>query len=159
MGSGSESSATSFADDTDIAALLQFEHWIIVGLRDSAIRPAWGVSRYLQSIGKHIYPVHPHPQPVHGRVGYATVADACAAIADECGDEALSHTVVDCFVNSERVGGVVDEAIAAGVGGVWLQLQVIDDAAVQRAQDAGLRAVMDRCPAIEAPVRGSPAAH
>ncbi|MBU6213165.1 MAG: CoA-binding protein [Actinomycetales bacterium] len=147
------------ADYQAASAMLEFEHWVIVGLRDSQIRPAWGVARYLQSLGKDIFPVHPHPEPVHGRPGYATVEQACAAIVEQHGAAALRSTVVDCFVNSEKVGAVVDEAIACGVGGVWLQLQVIDVAAVERARVAGLLALMDRCPAIEAPARGYPAAH
>ena len=139
--------------------MLEWEHWIVVGLRDSQIRPAWGVSRYLQSLGKHIYPVHPHPEPVHGRVGYSTVMAACEAIVAEHGAQALRRTVVDCFVNAAKVGAVVDEAITAGVAGVWLQLEIIDVAAVARARAAGLLAVMNRCPAIEAPKHGYPAAH
>ena len=146
-------------DDLAIAAMLGFDYWVIAGLRDSQIRLAWGVANYLQGLGKHIYPVHPHPEPVHGRTGFATVADACAAISGEHGVEALSRTVVDCFINAEKVGAVVDQAIAAGAAGVWLQLQVIDQAAIDRARSAGLFAVMDGCPAIEAPRRGFPAAH
>jgi predicted CoA-binding protein len=57
--------------------------------------------------------------------------------------------VVDCFVNSQLVGKVVDEAIAIGAKAVWLQLDVIDDAAIARAQAAGLLTVTNRCPAIE----------
>jgi len=147
------------AADADVDALLAFEHWIVVGLRDSQIRPAWGVAKYLQSLGKSIYPVHPHPEPVHGRQGYATVAQACDAILAEHGPQALDSTVVDCFVNADRVGAVVDDAVACAVGGVWLQLEIIDEAALARARSAGLIAVMDRCPAIEAPQRGYSAKH
>lgn len=152
-------STPEYADDAEVAAMLRLNHWIIVGLRDSQLRPAWGVSKYLQSIGKHIYPVHPHPEPVHGRVGYASIAAACEAIVAEHGAGALRDCVVDCFVNSEKVGAVVDEAIAAGVQGVWLQLGVVDGAAVQRMRAIGGFAVMDRCPAIEAPKNRFPAAH
>jgi len=75
---------------------------------------------------------------VHGEIGFKSLSD-------------IPHSVdvVDCFVNSELVGSVVDEAIAIGAEAVWLQLDIIDGAAVARAQAAGLLTVMDRCPAIE----------
>ncbi len=52
-------------------------------------------------------------------------------------------------MNSQLVGKVVDEAIAIGAKAVWLQLDVIDNAAIARAQAAGLLTVINRCPAIE----------
>jgi len=82
--------------------------------------------------------VHPKAETVHGETGFASLS----AIEQ-------SVDVVDCFVNSDLVGSVVDEAIAIGAKAVWLQLDVIDEQAVARAQAAGLLTVMDRCPAIE----------
>ena len=75
---------------------------------------------------------------MHGAVGYKTLAEIPGQV-----------DVVDCFVNSKLVGKVVDEAIAIGAKAVWLQLDVIDEEAVARAQAAGLLTVMDCCPAIE----------
>lgn len=82
--------------------------------------------------------MHPKAERVHGEVGYKSLSDI-----------PYSVDVVDCFVNSDLVGSVVDEAIAIGAKAVWLQLDVIDEDAVARAQAAGLLTVMDRCPAIE----------
>jgi len=82
--------------------------------------------------------VHPKGETVHGEIGYTTLSEIPFTV-----------DVVDCFVNSHLVGAVVDEAIAIGAKAVWLQLDVIDEAAVARAQEAGLLTVMDRCPAIE----------
>jgi predicted CoA-binding protein len=75
---------------------------------------------------------------VHGETGFTSLTEI-----------ELPVEVVDCFVNSDLVGSIVDEAIAIGAKAVWLQLDVIDEDAVARAQAAGLLTVMDRCPAIE----------
>ena len=131
-----------YGDDDVVRSLLRDTSvWAVVGLSDSRIRPAYGVARVLQSRGKRIVPIHLTARTVHGERGYATLADAVFEIGP--------IDVVDCFVNSSRVGGIVDQAIAIGAGAVWMQLDVVDEAAARRARDAGLAVVMDRCPAIE----------
>ena len=133
-----------YADPSAIARLRQHAAvWAVVGLGANPERPAYGVARYLQSQGKRIVPVYPRAEVVHGELGYRSLAEAAAAVGH--------IDVVDCFVNSSRVGAIVDEAIAIGADAVWLQLDVIDAAAARRARDAGLTVVMDRCPAIEFP--------
>jgi predicted CoA-binding protein len=97
------------------------------------------VSALLARLGHRIVPVHPRAETVHGQPGYRTLAEIPFPV-----------DVADMFVNSGRVGAVVDDAIRAGVKAVWLQLDVIDRAAVARAASSGLDVVMDRCPAIEA---------
>jgi len=133
-----------YADPADIVRLKhETTVWAVVGLGANPERPAYGVARFLQAQGKRIVPVYPRAEVVHGEQGYATLTDAVAAVGH--------IDVVDCFVNSGRVGGIVDEAIAIGAGAVWLQLDVIDEAAAARARAAGLTVVMNRCPAIEFP--------
>lgn len=114
--------------------------WFIVGLGNNPDRDAYGIARLLQSRGKRIVPIYPRAEVVHREQGYATIAEAVAAVG--------APDVVDMFVRSDRVGPFVDEAIASGAKAVWLQLGVIDEAAAQRAIDAGLDVVMDNCPAI-----------
>jgi uncharacterized protein len=114
--------------------------WFVVGLGNNPDRDAYGIARLLQSRGKRIVPIYPRAAVVHGEQGYRTITDAVAAVG--------APDVVDFFVRSDRVDPLVDEAIAAGARAVWMQLGVIDEAAAQRALDAGLDVVMDNCPAI-----------
>ena len=122
----------------DVDALLALHTWAVVGLSSNRSRAAWEVAEFLQRKGKRIVPVHPSAETVHGEEGYASLRDIPFPV-----------DVVDCFVNSSLVGDVVDEAIAVGAKGVWMQLEVVDQDAAQRARDAGLLVVMDRCPKIE----------
>ena len=121
-----------------IDALLAMKTWAIVGLGNNPERAAFGVAKLLQAKGHRIIPVYPRAEIVHGETGYKTLSEIPESI-----------DVVDCFVNSNLVGKVVDEAIAIGAKAVWLQLDVIDHEAVERAQKAGLLTIMNRCPAIE----------
>ena len=122
----------------DIDAVLAMKTWAVVGLGNNPERAAFGVAKLLQNKGHRIIPIYPRAEIVHGEIGYKTLAEIPTPV-----------DVVDCFVNSKLVGKVVDEAIAIGAKAVWLQLDVIDHEAVARAIDAGLIAIMDRCPAIE----------
>ncbi|MFI7580055.1 CoA-binding protein [Kocuria kalidii] len=113
--------------------------WAVVGLTGNTARTAHSVARRLRDdLGMTIVPVNPKGEPVHGERGFRTLAEVPRPI-----------DVVDCFVNSRRVGAVVDQAIAAGAGAVWLQLGVVDEDAAARAERAGLDVVMDTCPLIE----------
>jgi len=121
-----------------IDAVLALKTWVVVGLGNNPERAAFGVAKLLQDKGHRIIPIHPRAEVVHGEIGYKTLFEIPEPI-----------DVVDCFVNSTLVGKVVDEAIAIGAKAVWLQLDVIDNEAIARAQAAGLLTIMDRCPAIE----------
>ncbi|SEJ60971.1 hypothetical protein SAMN04487917_10815 [Arthrobacter sp. yr096] len=116
--------------------------WAVVGLSTNQWRSAYEVALYVRdTMGMEIIPVNLKGEDVHGEKGYKTLADIPAA----------KHPidVVDCFVNSQRVGAVIDQAIAIGAKAVWLQLGVFDDEATQRAKDAGLDVVVNSCPARE----------
>ena len=121
-----------------IDADLALKTWAVVGLGNNPERAAFGVAKLLQDKGHHIIPVYPRAEVVHGEIGYKTLSEIPEPV-----------DVVDCFVNSSLVGKIVDEAIAIGAKAVWLQLDVIDNDAIARAQAAGLLTIMDRCPAIE----------
>ena len=122
----------------EIESVLKLKTWAIVGLGNNPKRAAFDVALILQEKGHRIIPVNPRGESVHGETGYKSLKEIPESV-----------DVVDCFVNSTRVGAVVDEAISIGAKAVWLQLDVIDEAAKQRAEEAGLIAIMNRCPAIE----------
>jgi len=121
--------------------------WAVVGLSTDTTRTAHGVARWMHDgLGHRVIPVHPRAVEVWGEPGYQTLTQI---------PDGTVVAVVDCFVNSRRVGAVVDEAIAnrerLGIEALWLQLGVIDEDAAQRAIAAGLDVVMDTCPMIEYP--------
>jgi uncharacterized protein len=132
-------------NDDEIRRLLTETHtWAVVGLSGNTFRPAYGVARFLQGVGKRIVPVHPRAETVHGETGYASLADIPFEV-----------DVVDVFVNSRRAGEIADEALASTKArAVWFQLGVIDEAAAQRVRAADRTMVMNRCPAIEWPRLG-----
>ncbi|WP_024819412.1 CoA-binding protein [Arthrobacter sp. 31Y] len=116
--------------------------WAIVGLSTNQWRSAYDVSLYVRDkMGMEIIPINLKGEDVHGEKGYKSLA--------EIPEARHPIDVVDCFVNSQRVGAVIDQAIAIGAKAVWLQLGVFDDEATQRAQDAGLEVVVNSCPARE----------
>jgi predicted CoA-binding protein len=113
----------------------------VVGASAKPERPSFGVMRFLLARGFDVTPVNPGlaGQQIQGR----------AVVADLAGAAPLD--MVDLFRASEHVGPVVDEAIRLRARTVWMQIGVVDEAAAVRASAAGLRVVMDRCPAIEWP--------
>jgi uncharacterized protein len=127
--------------DEDIRALLENTRTIaMVGASDRSDRPSYGVMQVLQDHGYRVIPVNPQitGEHVHGEFVFRDLA--------QLGDPI---DLVDIFRHPEAAGEAVDEAIAIGAKAVWLQLGVINEAAAARAEAAGLKVVMDRCPAIE----------
>lgn len=127
--------------DADVAAILrQTRRIALVGASHRAERPSHGVMRFLLQHGWAVTPVNP------GLAGQTLLGQPVLASLADAGE----LDMVDIFRASAHAGAVVDEAVALGARTVWLQLGVIDHAAAGRARDAGLHAVMNRCPAIEA---------
>ncbi len=119
----------------------------IVGASPRRERPSHRVMAYLQRHGYRTIPVNPNAagEMILGEACYAALADIPEPI-----------DLVDIFRRSELAGAAVDAAIAIGANIVWMQLGVRDDAAAARAEAAGLKVVMNRCPAIEIPRLGLP---
>ena len=106
----------------------------VVGLSSDPSRASHGVSSYMRRVGYRVIPVNPNETEVFGEKAYPELA----AVPDKI-------DLVDVFRRSDEAGTAVDQAIAVGAKAVWLQEGVIDRAAAQRALDAGLLVVMDRC--------------
>jgi uncharacterized protein len=137
-----------FGDPAIIGRVLRETHtWAVVGCSSNPDRPSHGVSRTLLRYGYDVIPVNPREPAVHGLRAHPDLASAAEAAAAR----GTPIEVVDIFRRADLAGAHVDEAIAIGAKAVWMQLGVIDEAAAQRAQEAGLLVVMDRCPAIELP--------
>ncbi|EME68941.1 hypothetical protein H261_15897 [Paramagnetospirillum caucaseum] len=117
----------------------------VVGFSNNPSRPSHYVAAYLQDRGYRVVPVNPglEGQEFLGETVYKDLASIPFPV-----------DMVDIFRNSEAAGPITDEAVAMGAKVVWMQLDVIDEAAARRAEAAGLSVVMDRCPKIELGRRG-----
>jgi uncharacterized protein len=129
--------------------LTEFHVWAVVGASPDPTRASHGVTRTLIRHGYEVIPIYPVATTIHG---LATVPDLATAAARRPPGRPIE--VIDIFRASHRAGQHVDEAIAIGAKAVWMQLGVIDEAAAERAERAGLLIVMDRCPAIDLPMLG-----
>lgn len=119
----------------------------LVGASEKTHRPSHDVMAFLQGRGYRVIPVNPRlaGQSLLGETVYKDL-------------EAIPQAVdmADLFVASERTGPIIDSAIALAIPVIWLQLGVINDAAAERAENAGLTVVMDHCPKQEIPRLGVP---
>jgi len=134
--------------DEDIAALLANARTIaMVGASDRPSRPSYGVMKFLQDWGYRVIPVNPQitGEHVHGEFVWRELAQIGVPI-----------DIVDIFRRPEAAGEAVDQAIFVGAKAAWMQIGVINEDAAARAEAAGLKVVMDRCPKIEIPRLGVP---
>ena len=131
---------------SNIARILQDSRIIaIVGMSDKPERASHEVADYLLQHGYRVLPVNPAlaGKEVLGQRAYATLTEAAAAVAPARID------IVDCFRKSEDILPIAEEAIAVKAGCLWLQLEVVNEAAAQLARAVGLEVVMDHCTKIE----------
>jgi predicted CoA-binding protein len=127
--------------DEDIAYVLrELKTWAVVGCSPQPWRDSHRIASMLQGRGYRVIPVNPE-------AGEELLGERCFDTLPA--GEGIE--VVDLFRRSAAVSVHVDEAIAIGAKAVWMQLGVIDEESAARARHAGLRVVMNRCPAIELP--------
>ena len=126
--------STSTAADEITQLLKRAKTIAVVGLSDSPLRPSFGVSAYLQHQGYRIIPVNPTIKGALGEKAVASLSDIQQKI-----------DIVDVFRRPEFVPEVVDEAIKLKVSAIWMQEGVIHHAAAEKARQAGIFVVMDRC--------------
>lgn len=132
--------------DREIAALLTTAKTIaLVGASARGDRDSHVVMAFLQAQGYRVIPVNPGlaGQTLLGEQAVGTIADIVIPI-----------DIVDIFRNSDAAGQIIDDAINIGAKAVWMQLGVINKQGADRAEAAGLKVVMDRCPKIEIPRLG-----
>jgi len=129
--------------DQEIRELLTAARTVaVVGISDDPERDSYMVAEFLQRQGYRIIPVNPRLVNLNiqvlGEKPYATLRDVPEKI-----------DIVDIFRRPETVMPVIEDAIAAGAGAVWMQLSIVNEEAAARAEAAGLKVVMNRCMAVE----------
>jgi predicted CoA-binding protein len=110
----------------------------VVGHSEKPHRTSYQIASYLRKVGYTVYPVNPVVERIDGHVSYPSLESVPESI-----------DIVNVFRRSEHLAGIVDEVIAVQAGAIWGQLGVIDEEAAQKAEEAGVRMVMDRCIKME----------
>jgi predicted CoA-binding protein len=118
-----------------ISALLKSAKTIaVVGLTDSPLRPSYGVSHYMQSQGYRIIPVNPNITESLGEKAYPSLLDVPGKI-----------DIVNVFRRSEAVPEVIKQAVRIKAPAIWMQEGVVHHQAAEKARQAGIFVVMDKC--------------
>jgi predicted CoA-binding protein len=128
--------ATTAADR--IGILERYKRIAMVGLSSNPFRPSHFAAIYMLSHGYDVTPVNPREQQVLGRRSYKSLLEVPGPIE-----------IVDIFREPAAVPAIVEDAIAVGAKVIWMQLGVVHEPAAERARQAGLAVIMDRCVKIE----------
>lgn len=126
------------SDEQLIDLLKNSKRIAVVGLSGDPEKASYKVASYEQSQGYEIVPVNPTVDSVLGRKSHPSLLEAEGPI-----------DIVNVFRRSHEVAGIVDQAIQIGAKAVWTQLEIVDEAAARKAQEAGLVVVMDKCLKVE----------
>ena len=110
----------------------------VVGLSESPMRPSHGVSAYMQAQGYKIIPVNPQIAEALGETSYPSLLEMPRDVAEKI-------DLVDVFRRPEFVDEIVEQAIQLKIPAIWLQEDVINERAAEKARQAGMFVVMDRC--------------
>src|SRR5262249_27630489 len=129
---------SSISTDPIADVLRQAKTIAVVGLSDNPLRPSYGVAAYMQSQGYRIIPVNPNINEALGEKAYGSLLDAPEKI-----------DIVDIFRRPQFVEEVVEQAIRLKVPAVWMQEEIVDERAAEKARQAGIFVIMDRCILVE----------
>jgi len=121
-----------------IRSMLQASTIAVIGLSDRPDRPSHYVSAYMQQQGYTIYPVNPAVEHVLGVQSFASLADL-----------PVKADLVNVFRVPEMIPGIVDEMLMLGLKDLWVQQGIVNLDAAKRAEEGGIRVVMDRCIMVE----------
>lgn len=124
--------------EQNLREMLQAHTIAVVGLSDDPTRASYRVSAYMQRAGYKIIPVNPSITQVLGEVSYPSLRDL-----QEKPD------LVNVFRLPRVIPSIVDEMIALDLKQLWTQVGIEHPEAAQRAEQAGIRVVMDRCLMVE----------
>ncbi len=122
-------------DDAELRNILKSARTVAcVGVSSNPQKPSYGIFQYLVEAGYHMVPVNPTTPDIMGRLTYPDLVSIPQKI-----------DVVQVFRKPEDVPPVVEQAIQAGAKVIWMQEGIVNPQAARRAEEAGLRVVMDRC--------------
>ena len=140
VSSGSPVNGTPFATTAfdRLRILRQYRTIAMVGLSANQFRPSHFAAIYMLATGYRVIPVNPREQEILRQKSYASLRDIPEPVE-----------IVDIFREPKAVPAIVEDAIAIGAKVIWMQLGVINEAAAERAREAGLQVVMDSCVKIE----------
>jgi len=125
--------------DEEVVELLKSAKTVaVVGISHKEDRDSYKVAKYLKEHGYKIIPVNPKYKEVLGEPCYPDLKSVPEKI-----------DVVDIFRNIDAIPGIVDEAINVGAGAVWMQLGLAHNESAEKARQAGLKVVMNKCMKIE----------